>query len=119
MYGEDCTIAFGPTAIADLGDSREMIDTNLRGWLNGEYVGNVAVMTKGKGYWVEAKTGNVYLRFPAPSGIRRAAIDRDVDRRVSNNSPPPPINIELRDDEGDGGSRGGGSSGCFIDAVAR
>ncbi|UCD32646.1 MAG: SBBP repeat-containing protein, partial [Desulfobacterales bacterium] len=64
-YNADGSIAFGPTAIADLPYPNAYIDKRLWRWDNGSYDDSTTLMEKYEGYWVQVKQADVYLHFPA------------------------------------------------------
>ena len=60
---------FGPTPISDLADDNPYIDVRLWQWKNGSYLDDTLTLNHHEGYWVNARTENVYLKFRADMAI--------------------------------------------------
>ncbi|MBN2282430.1 MAG: hypothetical protein JXO48_00910, partial [Deltaproteobacteria bacterium] len=132
-YDAGGTVIQGPTRIGDLPDENTMIDTRLWRWESGAYYADTTELEAHTGYWVKARTSNVWLRFPADAHMAENSITKFYVRQmmketakvvkawgltpavavaeVSDTPPPPP-----------GGLTGGsayfsskdGEGGCFI-----
>ncbi|MBW2220294.1 MAG: hypothetical protein JRF40_12515, partial [Deltaproteobacteria bacterium] len=69
---------FGPTDISDLPEDNSYIDIQLWRWENGAYQDDTQTMTHHEGYWVNARTENIYLRFRADMAIADSGQNRTV-----------------------------------------
>ena len=97
--------------IAQLGSDNPYINTHIWRWNNGDYEENDAsgIIEPYRGYWVEAKQSNVWLRFSvdAQADMRKRSMDQWGE--ATGNIPPEPMQgfQEMGDI----------SNGCFISII--
>ncbi|MEE4356681.1 MAG: hypothetical protein V2I97_09430, partial [Desulfococcaceae bacterium] len=123
-------------AVGDLPEDNPYINIYLWQWRGDGYSPDTEIMESGKGYWVRARQGNIWLRFPAdkwyPPGqagtlsARRGGniVKSPSSRRArtgNGESPPmPPGVLDTSENEasGSGGETSGdGGGGCFIRVI--
>lgn len=135
VYNFECNLVFGPIPIGHLDPNNPYIDKRLWRWEWDRYESDTQWLDRNQGYWVRARTENVFLRFPVnaqhqpnTSGQKIAAaklfrkylhpalnntISPSTASAGNNDSPPAPLGgfnssggIDLSVDSGGGG--------CFI-----
>lgn len=128
VYDGNGNVISGPTAIGDLAEDNDIIDTRLWRWENGAYYSDTVLMVHNGGYWARAKKANVYLRYPAsaqilvsnPVTMFAGLLDEGKRAVVRALSPKPAVAFSIDTppvpmsgfSSGEGESGSGGS--CFI-----
>ncbi len=134
QYGTGGAIVNGPTCIFDLPSNNPMIDKRLWRWNGGSYLDDTTVLVQGEGYWVRARTSNVFLIFRQStqlaqlsntammfadlwSGAKRWAKQWVFGPQAaiadSGDTPPMPMEAIMAPV-----SEEGGGGGCLIDTMA-
>ena len=111
VYNDEGEIISERRTIAQLGSDNPYINTNIWRWHNGTYEENDAtgIIEPFRGYWVEAKQTNVWLRFSVDAQVDMRKRSIDQWRIASDNVPPEPMEGFQE--------RGDISKGCFISVV--